>query len=99
MLLKDKVVIVTGAAKGIGLGSAKVMAAEGASVTLTDIDERAGEQEAHELREKGYAAGFRTLDQRTNRSGSCPADDHPIPASETDGIHRGDWHRRFLFGE
>ena len=62
MLLENKVVIITGAAKGIGLGCAQVMAADGASVTLTDIDEDAGEQAALDLRNGGYEAEFLVLD-------------------------------------
>ncbi|MFM8555431.1 MAG: 3-oxoacyl-ACP reductase FabG [Betaproteobacteria bacterium] len=38
MKLKDKVAIITGAASGIGLATAKVFAAEGARVVLADID-------------------------------------------------------------
>lgn len=62
MSLTDKVVIITGAAKGIGLGCAQVLATDGASVTLTDIDEGTGEREALTLREKGCTAAFRNLD-------------------------------------
>ena len=37
-LIKDKVVIVTGAAAGIGAGVAKLFAQGGAHVFLTDLD-------------------------------------------------------------
>lgn len=49
MRLKDKVAIVTGAARGIGLGIAKRFVKEGATVVLADIDERAGTLEAKHL--------------------------------------------------
>lgn len=38
MRLKDKVAIITGAASGIGLATARVFAAEGARVVLADLD-------------------------------------------------------------
>ena len=44
--LAGKVAIVTGAASGIGLATAGAMAEEGATVTLTDLDEVGGEAAA-----------------------------------------------------
>jgi NAD(P)-dependent dehydrogenase (short-subunit alcohol dehydrogenase family) len=54
--LRKKAVIVTGAASGIGLGSATVLAANGASVLLADINLEGAEAAAAALREKGFAA-------------------------------------------
>ena len=42
MRLKDKVAIVTGGASGLGEADARLLAAEGARVVLTDINEEAG---------------------------------------------------------
>ena len=41
MLLKDKVVLITGAGGGLGSSFAKVMSAEGAVIILTDVSEKA----------------------------------------------------------
>ena len=38
MILKDKVAIVTGSASGIGRSTARLLAAEGASVVVADVD-------------------------------------------------------------
>ena len=49
MRLKDKVAIVTGAARGIGLAIARRYVAEGARVTVADINAAAGEAAARDL--------------------------------------------------
>jgi NAD(P)-dependent dehydrogenase (short-subunit alcohol dehydrogenase family) len=46
--LQDRVAVITGAGSGIGLASAKRMAAEGARIVAVDIDERAGKSAADE---------------------------------------------------
>ena len=47
----DKHVIITGAGSGIGEGIARRFAAEGARVTVADIDKEGGERVASELKE------------------------------------------------
>jgi NAD(P)-dependent dehydrogenase (short-subunit alcohol dehydrogenase family) len=47
--LKDRVVVVTGGAGGIGLASARRLAAEGACVVIGDVDEAAGAAAAKEV--------------------------------------------------
>lgn len=49
--LQDKVVIITGAAQGMGATHAQRCIAEGAKVVLTDLNERKGQQLASELGE------------------------------------------------
>lgn len=53
--VQDKVVMVTGAASGIGREDALLLAREGARVVLSDIDEEAGQALAREI---GDAARF-----------------------------------------
>jgi NAD(P)-dependent dehydrogenase (short-subunit alcohol dehydrogenase family) len=58
MRFKDKVVIVTGAAKGIGWGCAKIFSQEGAKVVVVDWDDENGQKTAAELRQGGGEAIF-----------------------------------------
>ncbi len=48
--LQDRVAVITGAASGIGLASARRLAAEGATVVVADLNEEAGGPVAEELR-------------------------------------------------
>lgn len=50
-LLEGKVAVVTGAASGIGLGTAQLFVSEGAHVVLADIDDERGSAAASELGE------------------------------------------------
>ena len=56
--IKDKVVVVTGASKGIGKGIAGVFARAGAKVMLVARGEDSGQATADELISKGYTAAF-----------------------------------------
>jgi NAD(P)-dependent dehydrogenase (short-subunit alcohol dehydrogenase family) len=60
--LEGKVAFITGAAKGIGAGCARVFAGEGARVVIADIDAPGGEKLAGELSEKGWSAWYRHTD-------------------------------------
>lgn len=60
-MLLDKVVLVTGAAFGIGEAAATAYASQGAQVVLADMDD-AGEQVATNLCAKGYKAVFQRCD-------------------------------------
>jgi NAD(P)-dependent dehydrogenase (short-subunit alcohol dehydrogenase family) len=54
-MLTDKVAIVTGGARGIGAGIARVMAAQGARVALLDLDAAEAEKTAGSLTMSGLA--------------------------------------------
>ncbi|GBL59135.1 NAD(P)-dependent dehydrogenase, short-chain alcohol dehydrogenase family [Pseudomonas citronellolis] len=56
--LQDKVCLVTGAARGIGLATAELFAREGARVLLTDLDQAAGLAAANALGGQGLSVGF-----------------------------------------
>ncbi|MBL0927512.1 MAG: SDR family oxidoreductase [Phycisphaerales bacterium] len=59
--LQDRVVLVTGAARGIGLACARAMAREGARVVLTDLDDAGCQRAAGEI---GPRASWLRLDVR-----------------------------------
>lgn len=56
--LRNKSVIITGGASGLGLATATKFAESGAYVTIADIQEEAGQKAASELRKKGYQVTF-----------------------------------------
>lgn len=62
--LAGKVILVTGAATGIGNAIARCAASAGASVVLTDVDEAGGQRAASALVAEGLRAAFLVLDVR-----------------------------------
>ncbi len=58
MRLTDKVALITGAASGMGRLAAEVFAREGASIVVTDIMEKEGEEAAQAIRDAGGKAIF-----------------------------------------
>ena len=61
-MIDQRVAIITGAGRGIGLGIAKRMAAEGYAVALWDIDPARVEEEAKALAASGVLAIPATVD-------------------------------------
>jgi NAD(P)-dependent dehydrogenase (short-subunit alcohol dehydrogenase family) len=62
MSLKDKTVIITGAARGIGYACAERFLGDGAKVVLADIDEKGGKNAARRLAEGNRDAIFVACD-------------------------------------
>src|SRR6266852_6860082 len=62
--LQYKVIIITGAAQGIGFACARQCASEGADVVLADIQQDRGEQAAAAIRKEGGRASFHPVDVR-----------------------------------
>lgn len=56
--ITDKICLITGAANGLGEATAKLMAEEGGTVILTDIDVTRGESLAQQIRDTGAKALF-----------------------------------------
>ena len=64
--LQDRVAVITGAGSGIGLASARRLAAEGALVVAVDIDEAAGKAAAEQA---GGSSSRPTWPARTTSGG------------------------------
>jgi L-fucose dehydrogenase len=68
--LQDKVIIVTGGAKGIGLGIAEVLGAEGAQVVIVGRNKADNNKAVEALLVKGYSA-WHTVAELSNPA-ECP---------------------------
>lgn len=73
-LLDGKVGIVTGAARGIGRGTALLFAREGAKVCVADVDVEGGEETAEMIRQAGAEAIFVRADMASAANVSAMVD-------------------------
>ena len=64
MLFKDKVIVVTGAGRGLGYGMARRFGQEGAHAVIAEIGPDLGRQAAESLRAEGLSATYEPLDVR-----------------------------------
>src|SRR5215470_8666948 len=60
--MKDKVVIITGGASGIGRATAIAFAREGATVVIGDLDKTGGENTVAAIKDTGGSATFIRVD-------------------------------------
>jgi NAD(P)-dependent dehydrogenase (short-subunit alcohol dehydrogenase family) len=72
--LRDKVVIITGGAKGIGAAIVRTCADEGAVPVIVDRDDAAGAKLQSELQNNGSVCGLVTADLEVPESCSKSAD-------------------------
>ncbi len=86
MQLKGYVVIVTGAARGLGAVLARAIAAEGATIVIADVLEDEGTETVASLKRAGYAARFVRADIGEPASIRCFADDVLTTEGQLDGL-------------
>ena len=60
--IEGKIALITGAASGIGLATSQMMAAQGGSIILTDINNETGEAAAKAINSCGGSATFKNHD-------------------------------------
>lgn len=60
--VKNKTILVTGGAKGIGKACCQRLAEEGARIAVTDIDDQAGQTLTDDLQQQGHDAQYFHLD-------------------------------------
>ena len=59
---EGRIGVVTGAASGMGRASARLLAAEGAHVTVADVDRAGGEETVRLIRDAGGSGEFQSVD-------------------------------------
>ncbi len=83
MRLTGRSALVTGAAQGIGAATARLMATEGASVIVADVQEREGQAVAEAIRAAGGRSAFVKLDVTDETSWRKASD---VARTQFDGL-------------
>lgn len=89
MEMQNRAVIVTGGASGIGRATALLLAREGATVFVGDVDEAGGAATAQRAREEGHAVEFLKLDLQQPGSIAAFADAVHQKVQRVDGLVNG----------
>lgn len=84
--LQDKVVVVTGAAQGIGEAYARGVAAEGAAVVVADVNRAGGERVAKQIEADGGRAVFVECDVSSHESAQALAERTVAEYGGIDGL-------------
>jgi len=84
--LDNKVVVVTGAAQGIGEAYAKGIAAEGAAVVVADLNEEGGRQVAKQIEADGGRATFVHCDVSSHESAAALVEQATAAYGGIDGL-------------
>ena len=83
--LKDKVAVVTGSTSGIGVGIARLFAAEGAKVVICGRREQKGQEVVDMITEAGGEASFHFMDimeVQGDKLMSSPAANNSVPFTQ-----------------
>lgn len=86
MRFKDKVIIVTGAAQGIGAAYATALAAEGAAVVVADLNETGGAEVVAQIERDGGRAMFVRTDVSSAESAAAVAEATVAAYGGIDGL-------------
>ncbi|MFL9936017.1 glucose 1-dehydrogenase [Paraburkholderia sp. RL18-103-BIB-C] len=84
-MLKDKVILVTGGANGMGEAHCRLLAERGAAVVVADVNQR-GEDVAADIVRNGGVARFRSLDVRDRRQWQIVVDATATEFGRIDGL-------------
>lgn len=67
-MMKDKVIVITGAASGIGLETARLLASKGAKLSLADVQEKLLKELEAELQQSGAEVTAHVVDVRDRKT-------------------------------